>query len=474
MTAMRMTSKQKQALDNVLSRPFQHKLKLAQNEMLPEVAQKYITSNLFSRKQKESIELSRKTDVKQLILVGGTRSGKTMACLQILVEQIKRVRKEADRLRGKTFIPKVIIAAYKRENIKNNITDPLENDFGIKIKPDADNNFMLFGVEVITTHTRDASGKSAIQGFEAWFAYVNEATLANRVVIEEIDNRLSGGEKPIMVMDTNPSYPHHWLKTDYVDRSYTLGEERDAKAEERGEKVEGWYTLHSTPEDNPFIPKSYIERIYAKAPGPGRDRSLGFWTTGEGAVYSHFDPKKLYITRDELPPKDQFIEYFAGVDWGWKDPTVFLLFGRANVWNEEEGKTEEITYLLKEVYKTQTHMEYWQELAKKWTNDYGRYLPFYSDSAEQDRIDKLLEVGANALNADKNIDLGIEAVTELIYNDALYIVEEEVDEFKKEIGSYEWNEKNGKPVDLNNHVMDALRYAIYTHKEAGQQGFGFY
>ncbi len=44
----------------------------------------------------------------------------------------------------------------------------------------------------------------------------------------------------------------------------------------------------------------------------------------------------------------------------------------------------------------------------------------------------------------------------------LFIVQENVNLFKKEIYMYVWNKDSGEPVKKWDDVMDALRYAVYT------------
>src|SRR5699024_11639291 len=50
----------------------------------------------------------------------------------------------------------------------------------------------------------------------AFGAYVNEATLANEEVFDEIRSRCSGEGARILV-DTNPDHPEHWLLKDYIE-----------------------------------------------------------------------------------------------------------------------------------------------------------------------------------------------------------------------------------------------------------------
>ena len=59
---------------------------------------------------------------------------------------------------------------------------------------------------------------------------------------------------------------------------------------------------------------------------------------------------------------------------------------------------------------------------------------------------------------------GIEEVAKGFKTDTLYIVEDAVVRFKDEIFQYSWNEKLGEPYKVWDDVLDALRYALYSHK----------
>lgn len=152
----------------------------------------------------------------------------------------------------------MILAVYKRENLKNNILMTIEDDFGLSIRYDQDGNFMLFGVKVVTTFMNSPRGEASIRGMEAWLVYVNEASKANRATFAELLKRLRSGSKPYMIADTNPEHPMHWLKTGYIDPA---------------EETPGWYAVHSTPEDNPYLPLNYIETLHNMPQGPERDRA---------------------------------------------------------------------------------------------------------------------------------------------------------------------------------------------------------
>lgn len=50
-----------------------------------------------------------------------------------------------------------------------------------------------------------------IRGMTSFGAYINEGTVANEEVFNEIKSRCSGEGARILV-DTNPDQPEHWLK----------------------------------------------------------------------------------------------------------------------------------------------------------------------------------------------------------------------------------------------------------------------
>ncbi|MBN1634859.1 MAG: terminase large subunit [Ignavibacteria bacterium] len=91
----------------------------------------------------------------------------------------------------------------------------------------------------------------------------------------------------------------------------------------------------------------------------------------------------------------------------------------------------------------------------------------YCDSAEPGKIKELKTAGFYALESRKNVKEGIDFVK----RQEIYTRDENVN-LNKELEEYVWK-KNSKgelldePVHYNNHLMDALRYAIYSRKESG-------
>ena len=87
----------------------------------------------------------------------------------------------------------------------------------------------------------------------------------------------------------------------------------------------------------------------------------------------------------------------------------------------------------------------------------------YCDAAEPNRIEELRRAGFNARPADKDVKKGIDTIRQ----QALFITQASLN-LTKEIRGYKYDsDKDGKllefPVKENDHAVDAMRYAAYTH-----------
>ena len=141
-------------------------------------------SKIYTPKQIEILKACRNTDWFMLINHGAKRSGKTQLDNDLFLEELRKVRQTADQLGIDT--PQYILAGYSLGNIQDNILTELSNKYGFEFKFDKYNNFNLFGVKVIQTSHGSISGLGRIRGMTAFGAYINEASLANQEVFDEI------------------------------------------------------------------------------------------------------------------------------------------------------------------------------------------------------------------------------------------------------------------------------------------------
>lgn len=362
---------------------------------------------------------------------GAVRAGKTYINNELFLQELTRARENAKKQGEKAMY---ILGAASSGTLQTNVLREIEDHFGINIHFDQFRNFTLCDVYVVTTFTGSVAGIRSIRGMTSYGAYVNEASLANKEVFDEIVKRCSGLGARIM-LDTNPDHPNHWLKTDYIDKA-------------DGERI---ISNHFTLFDNDFLNQRYVENLLAATPsGMFTERGIyGRWVSGEGAVYTDFKPEVHFI--DKAP--NNIVHYFCGVDWGYDHYGVIVLCGRLR-----DGRV----VMLREYAKQYKEIDWWVAVAKQLQQEFGERLPFYCDSARSEHVARFKREGLHAHYAHKSILAGIEQVAKLFKQEQLFVVDEIAEQFKNEIYQYVWNERTGKPIKQHDDVLDALRYAIYS------------
>lgn len=395
-------------------------------------------NDLLTTKQQEVLHSYLADDYKMMILTGAIRSGKTFIDNLLFLYELRRTAESAKK-RGKIH-PQYILAGASSGSIQNNVINSLRNQFGIELSPDRHNHFHLYGVDIIPVYTQSIRGLSGARGFDSNGAYINEASLANQFVFQEILNRCSEPGARI-ICDTNPDQPQHFLKTDYIDN------------EKPGLKTK---SFRFTIDDNTFLAPDYIQQIKAATPtGMFYDRNiLGLWVSGDGLVYRDFDKNRMVIQQSQVP---NIVKYYCGVDWGFEHKGVITVWG-----DDSKGNI----YMLEEHTSQFKYIDYWVKVANKIRDKYGKGITFWVDSARPDNYSEFLRAGINARNADKARMAGVERVSEYMKQGKFFAVKDGMDQFLNEIYQYVWDENTGEPKKENDDVMDSMRYAIFNeHKE---------
>lgn len=389
-------------------------------------------NSIYTPKQIEILKACRNTDWFMLINHGAKRSGKTQLDNDIFLRELIRVRGIADRLGIDT--PQYILAGYSMGNIQDNILTELSNKYGFEFKFDRFNNFTLFGVKVVQTSHGNIGGLGRIRGMTSFGAYINEASLANQEVFDEIKARCSGPGARI-IADTNPDHPEHWLLKDYIKSS-----------------AEGILSFHFALTDNTFLDDRYVKNIKESTPkGMFYDRGIrGLWVSGEGVVYPDFD-QNVHVITPEQARSIIFERVLAGVDWGWEHWGAIVVIGvRAGSY-----------YVIEEHAAQHKHINNWIITAKDIIRRYGN-IPFYCDPARPEHVASFQEVGIAAFLGNNRVLSGIEAVATLMKNQQFFIVYSQCPRFRDEIYKYIWKKNTGEPLKENDDVLCAIRYGIYS------------
>lgn len=172
--------------------------------------------------------------------------------------------------------------------------------------------------------------------------------------------------------------------------------------------------------------------------------ALGMWGKITNTIYPNW--KKCV----QMPKLETL---FAGVDWGYNNPSAFILMCYA----------ENNIYILDEVYKTQltntSFLKYCLAMCKQWGMQPSDMDVWY-DPSEPARAEEFSEAGFNMLPGVRDPLARIDTVksSNVYYTPT-------VDNVKKELKGYKWQtDKNGnvldRPIKFNDHTMDAIGYGV--------------
>lgn len=259
-----------------------------------------------------------------------------------------------------------------------------------------------------------------IRGRKRDLLFINEANEINYEQWNQLVYRTTGK----IILDYNPSDEYHFIYDKIVTR-----EDCDFHV--------------TTYRDNPFLEQSIVEEIERL-----KDTDEVYWRIyglGERGVSR---ATIFQFTEAEIPQEAEFLA--AGMDFGYSnDSTTYV-----NVYRLGDN-----LYAEELLYRT-----------KMTTSDINQFLRsievkgiIYGDSAEVRLIDELRRMGHPIRPTIKGQD-SIRAGIDVLKRYKLHI---KGDNFIQEMRNYKWSEdRTGKltntPVDKNNHLIDAFRYATFN------------
>lgn len=386
----------------------------------------------LNKKQREVIECVKTENPKITVCSGAKRAGKTYVLIWIFLGHIAKYRNK-----GLSFI----LGGATQASIRRNVLDDMEAILGKKLTLDKANAVEIFGNKVYCFDGANSDAWKKVRGFTAAGAFLNEGTALHETFVREVQSRCSyPGAR--MYIDTNPENPSHYIKKDYIDE--------DGQTLDSGRV--NIRAFHFTLFDNDALDPEYVDSIVKSTPsGVYMDRDVyGLWVSPEGVVYPDFK-NELYVSPEEIEEMS-FTTYFAGVDWGYEHYGVIVVCG---------VRVDGVIVVMKIYAARHQEIDYWTDAAIDIMRKYGD-IPFYCDSARPEHVTHFRKTGIDAYNAKKAVIAGIEQVARGFKLHMLLIVNDS-DRFKEEIYQYVWNETTGEPIKLYDDVMDAIRYAVYTH-----------
>lgn len=285
-----------------------------------------------------------------------------------------------------------------------------------------------------TVYLRSADQPLGIEGITADWIWMDEAGQMPRMAWTIAKSRIAmtGGQ----IFITSTPYTLNWFFEDFYLRWKNKDDDRLS--------VFTWASI-----ENPYFPREHFEaERKALSPEEFNRRYCGEFTKMEGLVYDLKQEQIIY-------PKDiEAVDVFAGMDFGYRNPASIVVIKR--------DKNDNY-YVVDEWYEAEKLQIEVEDALRELQRKHGiKYT--YADPAEPDRIQSLKNRGFVIRSVDKNVELGITKVRELINTRKLFVFntcENVLDEFNSY--HYDPERMREEPVKENDHAMDALRYALYNY-----------
>jgi len=298
---------------------------------------------------------------------------------------------------------------------------------------------------------KDEGAIGNFQGDTYSLVYCDEMTLYPESIIEMINSRLSKSYS-MGFAAMNPKHPAHIIKQ-WIDRG------------EAGDK--GYYSLHFTVQDNPYLPPEYIENLKNSSSGMFFKRNyLGIWCLAEGAVFDFFDKKIYTVVR---PPRA--CEYWiAGIDYGTVNNFACILVGISTGRYDQSGicrwAEKEYVWDSKKQGRQKTNSEYADDVLQ-FLEPHGVRAVYVDPSAAAFKLE-LRKRGLHVVDANNDVQNGIEFMCSEVKKGSLLICRD-CPNLIREMESYVWDSKAAEkgddcPVKKDDHAIDAMRYAVFSHK----------
>lgn len=390
----------------------------------------------MSRKIKTEIKVStlfkknHESKSQIVVNVGGARSGKSYAIAQLLIMYAAQTSGLNIAITRKTM-PALKMTAYRL------VTDLLKKYrlYRPANHNKSENYYDLKGSRIQFFSLDDPEKIKSAEFNYIWMEEANEFNYQDYIVLL---TRLSA---PVitypnkMFLTLNPSDSNCWIAKKLLPQK-------------------GVQLIKSTYKDNPFLSKDYIGTLLSLKDYDKNAYNvfaLGNWGSNERAIYPD-------LNLVESPPSS-YDEVIWGLDFGFNNPSALVkIYIKDNTYTAQEA-----------LYCTGLTNSALIDALQEIIPPQQRSQPIYGDAAEPDRIAEISRAGFNIYPALKTVNAGIMAVKAAkpaITKSSVNLI--------KEMQSYAWKcDISGnvmeEPVKFNDHILDALRYAIYTHITKLQQ-----
>lgn len=376
-----------------------------------------------------------KNDKRYQIYYGGASSGKSYSLAQRTVLDVIQGRNYLITRNTQNTIRKSVMNEVTKSISSFKLTDFFDvNKTSLEITCNLNNKQILFAGLDDTEKIKSITPISGVIT-DIW---MEEATEAEYKSYKQLDKRLRGKSQfnKRLSLSFNPVLKDHWIYKEFFD----IWEDDKQYVENNNTSI-----LKTTYKDNYFLGEDDIKALENES-----DRYYyEVYTLGNWGILGSLIYKDWSVVEFDYSKMDN-VRY--GIDWGFfPDPFAFIALAL-------DEKSKKI-YIFDEVYQTNLLPDESAEIIK---NKVGKSI-VTCDSANPSEIKQFQNKGINARPAKKgagSIDSGIQYIQQFEI-----IIHPKCINFKIEISKYRHKEdRNGNilpiPVDKDNHLMDAMRYAL--------------
>ncbi len=362
-------------------------------------------------------------------LIGGTGCGKTFLLPIAIFYKAVEYFNETGRMM------EVIVLAPTHKMLLRNPLKYIKHTFeelGIAYK--LNKSEMTIHFDYGTIYLISAESYESMQGIHASLVVMDEAGLMAKPVLDTALQRLAFHGGQLLILST-PYGSNHWLKMNIYD-AWLDGDENI-------------FVVNPKSADNPFYPLSEIERARKLLPLWKFQMFFeAMFTKPAGLIFEEI----TYVPRFKIPSN---CIYFRGLDFGFNNPNAVVQLAL-------DPNKNDTVYLIGEWKKSKTNIDDLEVVLKRGTG------PIYADPAGKDALETLRRRGLPMNIAKKDVLAGISMLDAMLRGKKL-LVFDDLYQIKDELSSYVWqvdrNEQlTDKPTKVNDHLIDALRYAIFTYE----------
>lgn len=271
---------------------------------------------------------------------------------------------------------------------------------------------------------------------------IEEATETERATVKQLYKRQRGGSDSTpkrLTLLFNPILQTHWIYEEYFSRAGWSDKQTEYKSDDLT-------ILKTTYKDNKFLTADDVRDLESETDSYYYNvYTLGNWGILGNVIF------KNWRVEDLADMQAQFTNRRAGLDFGFSsDP--------AALWVSHYDRKNKTIYVFDELYERGlTNDVLAEEVIKHIGKDY-----VIADSSEPKSIAELNRHGVNARGAKKGKD-SVEHGIQWLQQQTI-IVDTRCINLQNELRTYKWKEDAAgnpirQPVDKNNHLIDAGRYA---------------